>query len=86
MYNARRYSFATARCRNRKNTTSFFRKKYTGSTASRLSYQEEIQLCPFIRKYGYSTECRLFDSEIILLPSSVPTFEKNTPPSAATFC
>jgi hypothetical protein len=28
------------------------------------------------KKYGYSTDHRLFDSEIILLPSSVPTFEK----------
>jgi hypothetical protein len=70
------------------NITSFFRKKYTGSTTNRLFYQEEILLCSFIpkpKKYGYSTDRRLFDSEIIPLPSSIPASEKNTPPSATSF-
>jgi hypothetical protein len=71
------------------NITSFFRKKYTGSTASRLFYQEEILLCSFIpklKKYGYSTDRRLFDSEIILLPSSVPTAKKKYSTICHHFC
>jgi hypothetical protein len=44
---------------------SFTKKKY---------YYVLLYECQ--KKYGYSTDRRIFDSEIILLPSSVPTSEK----------